>query len=139
MRTLWLVSAALALSLTSQCADWTTFGHDPQRTGWAFEETTINRDNGRIYGSTADGHLNPAAGDYSNTVIAASVPDLNLLDYYLPSNWDYLRRKDLDMDSAGPVYFGWKDRREGLGICGGISTARDLEGQTCSMCRWEDR
>ncbi len=19
--------------------DWTTFGHDPQRTGWAFEET----------------------------------------------------------------------------------------------------
>jgi outer membrane protein assembly factor BamB len=129
-------------------------------------------DNGRIYGSTADGHFNPAAGDYSNTVISASVPDLNLLDYYLPLNWDYLRRKDLDMGSASPVYFGWKNRKliasgtkegvvslldaealggadhqtvlfqtrklgndqgiccAGLGIWGGISTARDLEGQT---------
>ena len=129
-------------------------------------------DNGRVYGSTADGHFDPAAGDYSNTVIAASLPNLDLLDYYLPLNWDYLRRKDLDLGSASPVYFGWKDRRllatgtkegvvkllnaeslgsadhqttlfssarlgndkgvccEGLGIWGGLSTARDLEGQT---------
>jgi outer membrane protein assembly factor BamB len=129
-------------------------------------------DNGRVYGSTADGHFDPAAGDYSNTVISASLPNLELLDYYLPPNWDYLRRKDLDLGSATPVFFGWKNRRilatgtkesvvsllaaeslgsadhqttlftspqlgndtgiccEGLGIWGGISTARDLAGQT---------
>ena len=129
-------------------------------------------DNGRVYGSTADGHFDPAAGDYSNTVISASLPSLELRDYFLPLNWDALRKKDLDLGSASPVYFGWKNRRliatgtkesvvslldadslggadhqtplfrstrlgndkgiccEGLGIWGGLSTARDPEGQT---------
>jgi len=129
-------------------------------------------DNGRVYGSTADGRFDPAAGDYSNTVISASLPNLELLDYYLPPNWDYLRKKDLDLGSASPVFFGWKNRRvvatgtkeavvslldaeslggadhqttlftspqlanekgiccAGLGIWGGLSTARDLQGQT---------
>ena len=50
-------------------------------------------DNGRIYGSTADGHFDPDAGDYSNTVISASLKTLDLLDYYLPPNWDYLRKE----------------------------------------------
>jgi outer membrane protein assembly factor BamB len=68
-------------------------------------------DNNRVYGSTADGHFDPSAGDYSNTVISASLPNLDLLDYYLPLNWDYLRKKDLDLGSASPVYFGWKNRR----------------------------
>jgi outer membrane protein assembly factor BamB len=129
-------------------------------------------DNERVYGSAADGHFDPAAGDYSNTVISASLPDLDHIDYYLPPNWDYLRRKDLDLGSASPVYFGWKNRHlvasgtkesvvslldaeslggadhqttlftsprlandegiccEGLGIWGGLSTARDQQGQT---------
>jgi outer membrane protein assembly factor BamB len=129
-------------------------------------------DNGRVYGSTADGRFDPAAGDYSNTVISASLPNLDLLDYYLPPNWDYLRKKDLDLGSASPVFFGWKNRRliatgtkeavvslldaeslggadhqttlftspqlanekgiccSGLGIWGGLSTSRDLQGQT---------
>ena len=68
-------------------------------------------DNGRIYGSTADGHFDPAAGDYSNAVVSASLPNLDLLDYFLPLNWDYLRKRDLDLGSASPVYFGWKNRR----------------------------
>ncbi len=129
-------------------------------------------DNGRIYGPTADGHFSPAAGDYSNSVVSASLPDLNLVDYYLPPNWRYLQKRDLDMGSATPVYFGWQKRKlvatgtkesivrlldagelgggdhqtplyaspqlgndkgiccEGLGIWGGLSTARDEEGQT---------
>ena len=68
-------------------------------------------DNGRIYGSTADGYFDPSAGDYSNVVVSAALPGLNLLNYFLPPNWDYLRRKDLDLGSASPVYFGWRDRR----------------------------
>ena len=129
-------------------------------------------DNGKIYGSTADGRFDPIAGDYSNTVISASLPNLDLLDYYLPPNWNYLRKKDLDLGSASPVYFGWRNRHlvasgtketvvhlldadslgggdhqttlfttpplgnenaiccEGLGIWGGLSTARDEQGQT---------
>jgi outer membrane protein assembly factor BamB len=128
--------------------------------------------NGRIYGSTADGHFDPIAGDYSNSVVAVSQKDLSLLDYFLPANWSYLAKKDLDLGSSSPVYFGWRNRNlvaagakesvvylmdadalgggdhqtplytsprlgndravccEGLGIWGGLSTARDEEGQT---------
>jgi outer membrane protein assembly factor BamB len=129
-------------------------------------------DNGRIYASTADGRFDPIAGDYSNSVVSASLPDLQLRDYFLPPNWDSLRKRDLDLGSASPVYFGWRNRRlvatgtkesvvrlldadalggadhqtalytspllgndkgiccEGLGIWGGLSSARDVEGQT---------
>lgn len=127
---------------------------------------------GRIFGSTADGRFDPAAGDYSNTVISATLPDLKLAGYYLPPNWPDLRKRDLDLGSASPVYFGWHNRNlvasgakesvvylldaetmggadgqtalytsprlandagvccEGLGIWGGLSTARDADGQT---------
>src|SRR5438270_11081453 len=44
------------------------------------------------------------------SVVAASLPGLNLVDYYLPSNWLYLRNKDLDLGSASPVFFSWHDR-----------------------------
>src|SRR5947209_8748301 len=128
--------------------------------------------NGRIYGGTADGVFDPANGDYSDTEIAVSTKDLRLLDYYLPLNWQYIRRKDFDLGAASPVFFGWKNRNlvaagakegviylldadnlgggdhqttlytsprlgndvaeccSGLGIWGGISTARDLDGAT---------
>jgi outer membrane protein assembly factor BamB len=128
--------------------------------------------NGRVYGSTADGMFDPIAGDYSNAVVAATLPDLNLADYYLPPNWLDLKQKDFDLGSASPVYFGWRNRNliasgakesvvylldadalggsdhqtmlyasprlgndrsvccEGHGIWGGMSTARDREGQT---------
>ncbi len=33
---------SLMLAPFTMAADWTTFGHDPQRSGWAFEETTLS-------------------------------------------------------------------------------------------------
>ncbi len=42
MRALLLFIFAVA---ASHAADWTTFGHDPQRSGWAAEETVINKEN----------------------------------------------------------------------------------------------
>ncbi len=66
-------------------------------------------ENGLVYGSTADGEFDPVAGDYSNTVIAASLDALDLVDYFVPSNWYEIWREDLDYGSASPVWFGWKD------------------------------
>ncbi len=34
-----------ALPLPAGAVDWPTFGHDPQRSGWAFEESTLAPDN----------------------------------------------------------------------------------------------
>jgi outer membrane protein assembly factor BamB len=128
--------------------------------------------NGRVYGGTGDGGFDAAAGDYSNTIVAVSLNDLKVVDYYLPANWSYLTRKDFDLGSTSPVFFGWRNRYlvahgakegviylmdadslgskdhqtalytsprlgndaaeccSGMGIWGGLSTVRDLEGQT---------
>ncbi len=44
-------------------------------------------ENGRVYGSTADGPFDPNLGDYSNSVVAASLDELELVDYFVPRNW----------------------------------------------------
>ncbi len=64
---------------------------------------------GRAYGSTADGPFDPATGDYSNSVVAVSVRDLSLADYFTPVNWRELYRRDLDFGGASPVWFSWKN------------------------------
>ena len=68
-------------------------------------------DNGQGVRIDRGWEFDPSVGDYSNAVVSASLPDLELKDYYLPLNWDYLRKKDLDLGSASPVYFGWKNRK----------------------------
>jgi outer membrane protein assembly factor BamB len=40
-----LMWCSLSWALSARTADWPTFGHDPQRSGWAFEETTLTREN----------------------------------------------------------------------------------------------
>src|SRR5215472_6155366 len=62
-------------------------------------------DNGKIYASTGDGDFQPWNGEFCNSVLAASLRDLKLLDYYTPTNWKEVSRYDLDMGSASPVWF----------------------------------
>jgi outer membrane protein assembly factor BamB len=66
--------------------------------------------NGKLYGGTADGDTDPSRGDYSDTVVAASIEDLSLADYFLPPNSAYLKKMDFDVGSASPVWFTWKNR-----------------------------
>src|SRR5205823_4075920 len=49
------------------------------------------------------------SSDLSSSVVAASLPDLNLSDYFAPSNWEEVTKKDLDMGSASPVWFTYKN------------------------------
>lgn len=63
--------------------------------------------NGRIYAETGDGPFDPAAGDYGSTFIAASLRDLQVLDYYAPENYRHLSQYDLDIAAASPVWFGF--------------------------------
>jgi outer membrane protein assembly factor BamB len=65
--------------------------------------------NGKVYGGTADGDTNPEAGDYSSTVVAVSQSDLSVADYFMPRNWGYLKKADLDIGSASPVWFTWNN------------------------------
>ena len=65
-------------------------------------------ENGRVYGSTADGPFDAREGDFSNAVVAASLDNLELVDYFLPRNHWELFKLDLDFGAASPVWFGWK-------------------------------
>src|SRR6266567_4923646 len=65
-------------------------------------------ENHRVYGHTADGNFDPSKGEYSNSVVAASLPELELTDYFTPANWEALSKKDLDLGSSSPVWFTYK-------------------------------
>jgi outer membrane protein assembly factor BamB len=62
-------------------------------------------ENGRVYGASGDGPFDPMSGEYSSSIVAASLRDLKLVDYYTPRNWDEINKFDLDMGSASPVWF----------------------------------
>ena len=76
---------------------------------WGRGGPVIGKD-GKIYGGTADGRTDPIAGDYSNMVVSIATKDLSLTDYFLPANWEVIRRKDFDLGASSPVWFGWKNR-----------------------------
>jgi hypothetical protein len=61
--------------------------------------------NHRIYGLTADGRLDASSGEFGSSVVAGSLPDLDLADYFTPGNWHELNKFDLDLGSASPVWF----------------------------------
>jgi len=67
-------------------------------------------DNGLLYGGTADGDTNPQKGDYSNSVVSIKADDLSLHDFFLPPNYEHLKKSDLDVGSASPSWFRWKNR-----------------------------
>ncbi|MCI0628373.1 MAG: PQQ-binding-like beta-propeller repeat protein [Acidobacteria bacterium] len=61
--------------------------------------------NHRIYGLTADGKFDPSTGEYGSSMVAASLPELELADYFAPRDWQHINKYDLDMGSASPVWF----------------------------------
>lgn len=63
--------------------------------------------NHRIYGLTADGRFNPSSGEFGSSVVAGSLPDLDLADYFTPGNWQEINKRDLDLGSASPVWFSY--------------------------------
>jgi outer membrane protein assembly factor BamB len=68
-------------------------------------------ENHRIYGQTADGEVDAAAGDFGSSVVAALLPELDLADYFTPKNHDFLNKHDLDLGSASPVWFTHEGRQ----------------------------
>ncbi len=65
--------------------------------------------NSIAYATTGDGTLNPQSGDFGSTVLAASTPALDIVDYFSPLNWRDVNRKDLDLPSGGHLWFAYRD------------------------------
>jgi outer membrane protein assembly factor BamB len=75
------------------------------RTGAAIDST------GTAWAPTGDGTYDLATKRYGNGLIGARVEgnELKLKDYYIPSNWAWLFKKDLDMQVT-PAIFTYKGR-----------------------------
>lgn len=75
---------------------------------WGRGGVTIGK-NGRVYAETGDGEFDPPDGQYSSSIVAASLGDLGLLDYYVPLDFREITKYDLDMGASGAVWFGYGD------------------------------
>jgi outer membrane protein assembly factor BamB len=75
---------------------------------WSRGGVTIGQ-NGVVYASTGDGPFDPQNGDFGSTFLAASAPDLNVVDYFNPLNWAEVNRKDLDLPSGGHLWFAYRN------------------------------
>ena len=65
--------------------------------------------NGRVYAAAGDGDFDPALGKFGSSVIAASLPDLKIVDYFTPADWRDINKHDLDISSSSPVWFAYKN------------------------------
>jgi outer membrane protein assembly factor BamB len=68
---------------------------------------------GTAWSTTGDGIYDPTSDPprYGNSIVGAHIVgnDLKLKDYYTPTNWDWLRRRDLDPNNT-PTIFNFKGR-----------------------------
>lgn len=74
---------------------------------WPRTGPSIGKD-GTLYVGTGDGDYYPEQQIYGQTVIGVKqdpeTKALNLKDWYTPSNAEWLRKRDLDMNVTGPVF-----------------------------------
>jgi uncharacterized protein (TIGR03437 family) len=59
-------------------------------------------ENGDLYVVTGNGNYDGSV-NFSDSVLKLSGTDLTLMDYFTPSNFDYLKDNDLDLGSAGAI------------------------------------
>jgi PQQ-like domain len=66
---------------------------------------------GAAWTTTGDGVYNVANNQYANSVVGVQVVnrELKMKDYYTPTNWDWLRKRDLDPNNT-PTIFTFKGR-----------------------------
>ena len=77
---------------------------------WGRAGVAVDSSTGIAYASTGDGPVDPEHGKYSDSVLSVS-PDGKLLDYFTPSNFEWISRRDLDMGNISPVLFPYSGRK----------------------------
>jgi len=75
---------------------------------WGIAGPAIGTD-GTVYAETGDGQYDPAMNRYANSIVALTPKELQLKDWYTPSNAEWLFKRDLDMNVT-PVVFPYKGR-----------------------------
>ncbi len=69
---------------------------------WGRAGVAIGRDGG-IYAGTGDAPYNPGQRIFGNTMFRLDPETLELVDYYTPSNWEYVWKRDFDITASALV------------------------------------
>ena len=69
---------------------------------WGRAGVAIGRD-GAIYAGTGDGPFNPGLRVFGNTMFRLDPDTLKLVDYYTPTNWEYVWKRDFDITASAVV------------------------------------
>ena len=77
---------------------------------WGRGGVSVSATSGNVFAETGDGAFDPTGGSWADTFLALSPKDLRLVDYYTPSNREWLTRKDLDMGNITPVVFQVREK-----------------------------
>jgi len=74
---------------------------------WPRLGPSIGKD-GTVYAGSGDGDYLPEQQIYGQAIVAAKqnpiTKAMELKDWYAPTNWSWLRKRDLDMNTTGPVF-----------------------------------
>jgi outer membrane protein assembly factor BamB len=65
---------------------------------------------GHLYVATGDGPFDPAAGQWGMAVLQLQTTSLDVKDWFVPSNREFVNKLDLDIGNTSPVVFKWRDR-----------------------------
>jgi outer membrane protein assembly factor BamB len=112
-------NAAYAMDVTSPDKKVAMFQPFPTGFGgglWGIAGPAVGSD-GTVFAQTGDGAFDPSKGQYGTSVIALSPKDLQLKDYYTPTNAEWLTKRDLDLNST-PAVFQYKGRELLAGTTG---------------------
>ena len=101
-------SGVYAMDLSKPGRKVTFFQASPAGAGIWGRAGAVITPSGMVYAQTGDGIYDDKAGKLPDTVLQLSTADLNLVDFYTPSNHTYLTRKDLDAGSMSATYFTFK-------------------------------
>jgi hypothetical protein len=66
--------------------------------------------NGHLYVATGDGPFDPAAGHWGMAVLQLETASLEVKDWFVPPNRDFVNKLDLDIGNTSPVVLKWRDR-----------------------------
>jgi outer membrane protein assembly factor BamB len=97
-----------ALDLSSPDKKVTSFNPGGNGGLWGRTGAAIGSD-GTVYAPTGDGPFDPAQHMLSESLIAVTPKNLQLKDYYSPSNAAFMWKRDLDMNVT-PAVFDYKGR-----------------------------
>ncbi len=63
-----------------------------------------------VFAETGDGIFDPAKDQYPNSVLAVDGKTVALKDYYTPTNYAYIAKRDLDLGNMTPLLFRYRNK-----------------------------